>query len=49
MTTGKDKEDYYVLSNGETHEVDQLIIGMGEKGITEIKKVLSKFGLNLKD
>ena len=25
------------------------IEGMGEKGITEIKKVLSKFGLNLKD
>jgi len=30
MTTGKPKEDYYVLSNGETHEVDDLIIGLDD-------------------
>lgn len=30
MTTGKDKEDYYVLSNGETYEVDDLAVGLDE-------------------
>jgi len=42
MTTGKDKEDYYVLSNGETHEVDQLIIGTDE-----IRDWKLKNGLNI--
>jgi hypothetical protein len=30
MKTGKDKEDYYVLSNGETYEVDDLAVGLDE-------------------
>ena len=30
MTTGKDREEYYVLSNGETYEVDELAIGLDE-------------------
>jgi hypothetical protein len=30
MTTGRDREDYYVLSNGETYEVDHLVIGLDE-------------------
>jgi len=30
MTTGKDREEYYVLSNGETYEVDYLVIGLDE-------------------
>jgi ribonucleotide reductase beta subunit family protein with ferritin-like domain len=30
MKTGKDKEDYYVLSNGETYEVDELVVGLNE-------------------
>ena len=42
MTTGKDKEDYYVLSNGETHEVDQLVIGTDE-----IRDWKLKNGLNI--
>lgn len=42
MTTGKDKEDYYVLSNGETHEFDQLVIGTDE-----IRDWKLKNGLNI--
>ena len=42
MKTGKDKEDYYVLSNGETHEVDQLVIGTDE-----IRDWKLKNGLNI--
>lgn len=30
MKTEKDREDYYVLSNGETYEVDHLVIGLDE-------------------
>ncbi len=30
MKTGKDKEDYYLLSNGETYEVDDLAVGLDE-------------------
>jgi hypothetical protein len=30
MKTGKEREDYYVLSNGETYEVDDLAVGLDE-------------------
>ena len=42
MTTGKDKEDYYTLSNGETYEVDELVIGLDE-----IRDWKLKNGLNI--
>lgn len=42
MTTEKDKEDYYVLSNGETYEVDDLVLGLDE-----IRDWKLKNGLNI--
>ena len=30
VKTGKEKEDYYVLSNGETYEGDELVVGLEE-------------------
>ena len=42
MTTGKDREEYYVLSNGETYEVDELVIGLDE-----IRDWKLKNGLNI--
>ena len=30
VKTGKEKEDYYVLSNGETYEGDELVVGLDE-------------------
>jgi hypothetical protein len=30
MKTEKDREEYYILSNGETYEVDHLVIGLDE-------------------
>lgn len=30
MTTGKSREDHYLLSNGETYEFDELIVGLDE-------------------
>jgi hypothetical protein len=42
MKTGKDKEDFYVLSNGETYEVDDLVLGLDE-----IRDWKLKNGLNI--
>lgn len=28
--TSKDKEDFYILSNGKTYEVDDLVVGLDE-------------------
>jgi hypothetical protein len=42
MKTGKDKEDYYTLSNGETYEFDELIVGLDE-----IREWKIKNGLNI--
>jgi hypothetical protein len=30
MSTGNDKEDFYVLSDGKTYEVDDLAVGLDE-------------------
>jgi hypothetical protein len=41
MTTGKDREEYYVLSNGETYEVDELVIGLDEIRDWKVKNNLN--------
>jgi len=30
MKTNKQKEDYYTLSDGETYEIDELVVGLEE-------------------
>ena len=30
MKTGKDREDYYELSDGKTYEIDELVVGIDE-------------------